>query len=298
MEPKPTNLGSSLLVSSVQELAKETLSKVPSLYVRLDQDPPIISKTTCLPEVPVIDLTNLFSEDFKEFELEKLRSACKNWGFFQIINHGVSPSLVEKVKTGNPIYSPQLPLPFRDTLESYSTEMKNLAIKILDFIAESLKIDDNYIKDLFEEGLQMMRMNYYPPCPQPDLVIGLNHHSDAVCLTILLQVNEMEGLQIRKDGIWIPVKALPNAFIVNIGEILEIMTNGIYQSIEHRATVNSEKERLSVATFYSPKVDGNIGPATSLITPERPALFKRIGVEDYFKGLFSRELRDKSYLDV
>ncbi|KAJ7978993.1 2-oxoglutarate (2OG) and Fe(II)-dependent oxygenase superfamily protein [Quillaja saponaria] len=356
MEPKPTNLGSSLLVPSVQELTKETLSTVPSRYVRLDQDPPIISKITSLPEVPVIDLTKLFSEDFKEFELEKLHSACKNWGFFQIINHGVSPSLVEKVKTGihaffnlpmeektkfwqktgdmegfgqafvvseeqkldwadmfylislpahmrKPHLFPQLALPFKDTLESYSIEMKNLATKILDFIAESLKIDDNYIKDSFEEGLQMMRMNYYPPCPQPDLVIGLNPHSDAVGLTILLQVNEMEGLQIRKDGIWIPVKALPNAFIVNIGEILELLNFVDYDKwnlSEHRdrATVNSEKERLSVATFYSPKMDGNIGPATSLITPERPALFKRIGVEDYFKGLFSRELRGKSYLDV
>ncbi|KAJ7978987.1 Oxoglutarate-dependent dioxygenase 2 [Quillaja saponaria] len=99
-------------------------------------------------------------------------------------------------------------------------------------------------------------------------------------------------------GYGFQLKDLPNAFIVNIGDILEIMTNGIYRSIEHRATVNSEEERLSIATFYSPKVDGNIGPAPSLITPERPALFKRIGVEDYFKGFYSRELRGKSNLDV
>ncbi|KAI4313626.1 hypothetical protein L6164_026589 [Bauhinia variegata] len=80
-----------------------------------------------------------------------------------------------------------------------------------------------------------MRMNYYRPCSQPELVIGLNSHSDAIGLTILLQVNEMEGLQIRKDGIWVPVCPLPNAFVVNIGDILEIVTNGIYRSIEHRA---------------------------------------------------------------
>ncbi|KAJ7978985.1 2-oxoglutarate (2OG) and Fe(II)-dependent oxygenase superfamily protein [Quillaja saponaria] len=272
MQPKLTHLGSSHLVPSVQELAKEPLSTVPSRYVH-----------------------------YKDFELEKLHSACKNWGFFQIIHHGVSPSLVEKVKTGiqeffnlpmeekkkfwqqtgdvegfgqafvvseeqklnsadmfylitlpdhmrKPHLFPQLPLPF----QSYSAELKNLAIKILDFIAESLKMDGNDMKELFEEGLQTMRMNYYPPCPQPDFVTGINPHSDAVGLTILLQVNEMEGLQIRKDGTWIPVKALPNAFIVNIGDILEIMTNEIYQSIEHRATVNSEKERLSVSHFLQP----------------------------------------------
>ena len=55
--------------------------------------------------------------------------------------------------------------------------------------------------------------------------MGLNAHSDVVALTILLQINEMEGLQIRKDGRWIPIKPLPNAFIVNVGDILEVIPN-------------------------------------------------------------------------
>ena len=79
---------------------------------------------------------------------------------------------------------------------------------------------------------------------------------------------------------------------------LQIMTNGIYRSIEHRATVNAEKERLSMATFYSPSLAGELGPASSLVTPERPALFKRLGVADFFRGFFARELRGKSYVDV
>ena len=63
----------------------------------------------------------------------------------------------------------------------------------------------------------------------------------------------------------------------------QIVSNGIYRSIEHRATVNQAKERLSIATFYSPKLDGDLGPAPSLITPETPALFRRIGVADYLR---------------
>jgi isopenicillin N synthase-like dioxygenase len=78
----------------------------------------------------------------------------------------------------------------------------------------------------------------------------------------------------------------------------QIVTNGIYRSIEHRATVNSVKERLSMATFYSPRLKGDMGPAPSLITPESPTLFKRIGVSDYFRGLFSRKLDGKSYIDM
>ena len=80
--------------------------------------------------------------------------------------------------------------------------------------------------------------------------------------------------------------------------ILQIVSNGIYRSIEHRATVNSEKERLSIATFYSPKLDGEMGPAPSLITPETPANFKRMGVADYLKEFFKRKLEGKSFLDV
>jgi isopenicillin N synthase-like dioxygenase len=90
-------------------------------------------------------------------------------------------------------------------------------------MAKALRMEYNDMKNLFEDGWQSIRMNYYPPCPQPELAIGLNAHSDAVGLTILLQLNEMEGLQIRKDGMWIPVKPIPNAFIVNIGDILEVI---------------------------------------------------------------------------
>jgi isopenicillin N synthase-like dioxygenase len=95
-------------------------------------------------------------------------------------------------------------------------------MKILELMAKALKMENNDMKNLFEDGMQGVRINYYPPCPQPKLVIGLTPHSDSVGLTILLQLNEMEGLQIRKDGMWMPIKPLPNAFIVNIGDILEV----------------------------------------------------------------------------
>ena len=83
-----------------------------------------------------------------------------------------------------------------------------------------MKLEDMTV--LFEEGMQSMRMNYYPPCPQPELVIGARPHSDSIGLTILLQVSDVGGLQVRKDGAWVPIAPLPNAFIVNIGDILEV----------------------------------------------------------------------------
>ncbi|KAK9086060.1 hypothetical protein Sjap_026471 [Stephania japonica] len=341
----PQTLGRSLLVPSVQEMARKSVfDVVPNRYVRDDLRQDLMNVKNLdetdhlLPSLPIIDMKSLLGEgEVLDLELEKLHLACKGWGFFQLVNHNVNGRLVEEVKVGikdffnlsieekqkywqkpgdvegfgqafviseeqkldwgdlfyvvtqpeylrKPHLFPLLPHPFRETLEEYSIELKNLTVKVLKMMAKALKMDTEDMKLLFEDGMQAFRMNYYPPCPQPDQVIGLTPHSDAVGLTILLQVNNVEGLQIRKDGMWVPVKPLPNAFIVNVGDILEIVTNGIYRSIEHRAVVNSSKERLSIATFYSPGVDEEIGPAPSLISSNSPPLFKRIKVEDYFKG--------------
>ncbi|KAL3520633.1 hypothetical protein ACH5RR_018782 [Cinchona calisaya] len=193
---------------------------------------------------------------------------------------------------------PKLPVSFRETLEEYSVELRNLAVKVLNKMAKALGMKLEDMTMLFEEGMQSVRMNYYPPCPQPELVTGLYSHSDAVGLTILLQVNEVEGLQIKKNGAWVPVAPLPNAFVVNIGDILEIVTNGIYKSIEHRAIVNMHTERLSIATFFLPRLDGDMGPAPSLISPTTPATFRRIDMVDYLRKLFSRELDGKSFVDA
>ncbi|KAF8391147.1 hypothetical protein HHK36_023448 [Tetracentron sinense] len=98
MAAKEVSLGSSLLVPSVQELAKDPLIGVPPRYIRSDQDPPIVSDTSLVPEVPVIDMERLVAAESMDLELARLHSACEEWGFFQLVNHGVNSSLVEKVR--------------------------------------------------------------------------------------------------------------------------------------------------------------------------------------------------------
>ncbi|KAK3431060.1 hypothetical protein EUGRSUZ_E02895 [Eucalyptus grandis] len=104
MDANLTKLGGSLPVPSVQELAKEAITEVPPRYVRPDQDHSFMHADlgTSLLQVPVIDLSKLSSsnEDLMESELENLHVACRDWGFFQLINHGVRCSLVEEVKLG------------------------------------------------------------------------------------------------------------------------------------------------------------------------------------------------------
>ncbi|GAY53558.1 hypothetical protein CUMW_149980 [Citrus unshiu] len=139
----------------------------------------------------------------------------------------------------------------RGTLEIFLTEVECLSLKMLDQMAKALRMDPNEMKELFEEV--------------PNQVISLNSHSDASALTIRLQINEMNGIQTKKDGKWVL-----------------ILTNGIYCNIEHCATINSMKERLSFATFCNPKLDGEFGPTPNLITPESPSLFKRINVRENY----------------
>lgn len=110
-------------------------------------------------------------------------------------------------------------------MESYSAEVRKLAMAILAYMAKALKMDGEEMTECFSDGVQSMRMNYYPPCPEPDKTIGFTPHSDADALTILFQLNETEGLQIRKDGRWVPVKPLPNALVVNIGDIMEVASS-------------------------------------------------------------------------
>ncbi|RZC90040.1 hypothetical protein C5167_044669 [Papaver somniferum] len=338
--PKLINHGGSLFVPSVQELAKQSPAEVPARYIRNDLEPlNDLSGVSMIDQtIPVIDLRKLLSPEpiIGELELERLHSACKDWGFFQVVNHGVDILLVEKVKSEiegrrdvegfgqmfvqsedqkldwadmfymltrpqhmrKPRLFPKLPPSLRDTVESYSLELNKLALTLVELMGKALQIETMVMAELFKDGRQTIRMNYYPPCPQPEHVIGLPPHSDAGALTILLQLNEVDGLQIRKEKIWVPIKPLHNAFVVNIGDILEIMSNGIYRSVEHRATINSSKERLSVATFQNPKADTEIGPIPSMITPETPALFRTIRYDDYLKKLFLRILDGKkSFLD-
>ncbi|CAK8567160.1 unnamed protein product [Lathyrus sativus] len=344
-----SNFKISLLVPSVKELAEKPELQVPEQYLYPNQEPVVVSNAISLPQVPVIDLTKLLSEDATE--LEMLDHACKEWGFFQLINHGVDHSLVENVKIDvqeflslpfeekkkfwqtsddmegfgqlfvvsenqklewsdlfftatlpsyqrNPRIFPNIPQPLRDNLEIYCLELKKVCITIIQHMEKALKVEPNEMLEVFDDISQTIRMNYYPPCPQPENVIGLNPHSDAAALTILLQASDVEGLQIKKDGQWIPIKPLTNAFVINVGDILEILTNGVYRSIEHRATVNSEKERISIASFHKPQMSKVISPTPTLVTPQKPALFKTLTVEDYYKAYFSRRLQGKSCLDL
>ena len=95
-------------------------------------------------------------------------------------------------------------------------------MKLFKLISINLGIKPEAITKMFENCTQGIRMNYYPPCPEANKVLGLTPHSDATGLTLLVQVNGVQGLQINKNSEWVPIKPLPVSSIFNIG-VMEVI---------------------------------------------------------------------------
>lgn len=194
---------------------------------------------------------------------------------------------------------PDKPGTFRSTLDAYSAAVNNVADRLLGIMSTNLGLQPEAIASKCVGGIQSMRMNYYPPCAEADKVVGFSPHSDADLLTLVLQVNQVQGLQVKRDdGSWVPVRPLQGAFVVNVGDILQIFTNGRYRSIEHRAVINTERARLSVAAFHSPSIHATIGPLRELVTDQGPemVMYKTVGHESFMRLFFSAKLEGKSFL--
>ena len=139
---------------------------------------------------------------------------------------------------------------YREIVVGYARETKLLFQSLLEAIIESLGSEgqnkhnktaktkqdfgkdkhgngkeNNYdnIKRDMENGSQLMVVNCYPPCPEPDLTFGMPPHSDYGFLTLLLQ-DEVEGLQILHKDHWVTIQPRPHSFVVNIGDHLEVCT--------------------------------------------------------------------------
>ena len=111
----------------------------------------------------------------------------------------------------------------RKSIEDYSSELMKTAHSIVTVIAKTLNIDLELMVDKYV--CQYLRMNYYPPCmTMAKKVLGFSPHSDGSFLTFLLEVNSVEGLQIKRHNARIPVKPNPNALLVNVGDFLEVQS--------------------------------------------------------------------------
>ncbi|CAI9115484.1 OLC1v1016393C1 [Oldenlandia corymbosa var. corymbosa] len=269
--------------------------------------------------IPVINFSKLNGEE-RAKTMAQIAVCCEEWGFFQLVNHGIPEELLEKVKkvssecykhereegfkNSKPVKMleellennsnerlenvdwedvfllsdenenewPSKTAEFKETMKEYRAELKKLGEKVMEIMDENLGLPKGYIKKAFNGGENEeesaffgTKVSHYPPCPNPEKVIGLRAHTDAGGVILLFQDDEVGGLQILKDGEWIDVQPLPNSIVINTGDQIEVLSNGKYKSVWHRVLATPDGNRRSIASFYNPSLKATIFPAPELI---------------------------------
>jgi gibberellin 20-oxidase len=153
---------------------------------------------------------------------------------------------------------------YRKVYQDYCEAMSSLSLKIMELLGLSLGVNRDYFRGFFEENDSIMRLNHYPPCQTPDLTLGTGPHCDPSSLTILHQ-DHVNGLQVFVDNQWQSIRPNPKAFVVNIGDTFMALSNGIFKSCLHRAVVNRESARKSMAFFLCPKKDKVVKPPSDIL---------------------------------
>ncbi|KAI3416649.1 Fe2OG dioxygenase domain-containing protein [Psidium guajava] len=311
--------------------------------------------------LPVIDFACLQGSD-RSHVLKCLANACEEYGFFQLVNHGIPSELIQEMgNVGRRFFElpyeerckymtpdmrspvrygtsfnqnrdqffcwrdflklschplpqhlpswPSNPSDLREVAANYSMKTKLLFLKLMEAILESLGVNetapksredhesDQMARDL-ENGSQIIVVNCYPACPEPDLTLGMPPHSDYGMLTLLLQDESVQGLQIHHGGRWVTVEPIANSFIVNIGDHLEIFSNGRFKSVLHRVLVNPSSTRISIASLHSLSFDSTVRPLPKLIDEANPSRYKDTDFASFLHHISSVEHKGKNFLDT
>ncbi|KAJ0964457.1 hypothetical protein J5N97_025595 [Dioscorea zingiberensis] len=183
---------------------------------------------------------------------------------------------------------PNLKQEFREAMKGYIQQVIKLAETLAELMSENLGLDRGYLTKAFSEPCVGTKIAKYPKCPKPELVMGLRAHTDAGGIILLHQDDTVSGLEFFKDGEWVPIPPSRNGRIfVNLGDQLEVVSNGTYKSILHRVVADKDRSRLSIATFYNPGSNAIISPARKLMYPSHYRF------QDYLNYYVTTKFSDK-----
>ncbi|KAJ1258263.1 hypothetical protein BS78_10G061600 [Paspalum vaginatum] len=162
-----------------------------------------------------------------------------------------------------------------EVLNGYALKTKIIRDGILRAMSRILELDEDYfVSQISDKEAALARFNYYPPCPKPDLVNG-----------------------VQRDGIWYNVPSQTYTLLINLGDVMEVMCNGVFKSPVHRVVTNSVKERISLAMFYGMVPEKAIEPAAGLVDEKRPARYRKIDAMDFFAGLQEHFARGTRFIE-
>lgn len=175
---------------------------------------------------------------------------------------------------------PTKPENFKEMLYKLEANLKATGEVLLKAMAKSLNIDEgSFWNPYVERGNLIARFNFYPPCARPDLALACRAHSDGSAFTFLVPDKDAHNLQLLFDDKWYSVTTLPHSLLLNVGDHIEVASNGIYKSPVHRVIANSEKQRNTLAIFINYDETQEIEVLEELITAERPRMYKNL--KDY-----------------
>ncbi|KAI4314394.1 hypothetical protein L6164_027307 [Bauhinia variegata] len=179
---------------------------------------------------------------------------------------------------------PKYPPQYRDVFAEYAREIGALMSMLFGLMSQGLGLEKDCIEKRVGDRPNLYSLaNYYPPCPQPELTLGLNEHNDITALTVLLQLDGVTGLQVYKDGNWVTVEPVPGALVIILPDQMQVLTNGRYKSAVHRAVTNKWLPRVSLALFYAPNDETVIGPIENLISEDHPPNYRSYRYKEFME---------------
>ncbi|XP_044326698.1 flavanone 3-dioxygenase 3-like [Triticum aestivum] len=315
------------------------------------------------PPMPVINMGHLNLDPATRARVvEDITKACRDLGYFQIINHGISQSVMDGAveaasdffklpsetkeefasddlrrpvrydtssKDGismsraylkhyaHPLgewmqYWPENPPIYRqktfykssynpelqECMGNFAIEVRRVALQLMEAILEGLGLGKDYQHEKFEQGLQLMSVNCYPKESEGDTAIGLAPHSDYGFLTILF--TSCRGLEVvdRNSNSWKVVQPLPHALHVHVGDHMEVLSNGKIKTVVHRAVLNPEEARISMASINGFAMHEKVSCARELVNEQNPEKYNASSFNDFLDYLTSNlENKHRNFLE-
>ncbi|EPS70010.1 hypothetical protein M569_04751, partial [Genlisea aurea] len=170
-----------------------------------------------------------------------------------------------------------------EAMERYQQEMKTLTRKLLHIIFKAMgarQEDEAAISYMLEHNPSgALQLNSYPTCPNPDRAVGLPPHTDTFLLTVLHQ-NRTDGLHVfRPDLGWRLVPPVAGAFVVNLGDLMHVLSNARFVNACHRVVPNSIARRVTIGYFFAPAMDSAVAPLPEVLVPK----FRSVVVKEYIR---------------
>ncbi|KAI3466949.1 hypothetical protein Pfo_023612 [Paulownia fortunei] len=245
------------------------------------------------PSIPVINFSSP-----RSMLVNQIRDSASALGFFQIVNNGVPLNIIKHLL--NSIHSFN-ELPEKENMRFYSRDMIHGAAFSYNFDTNQrlpagatsccwARLLDRRTGTTYRTLARRQSWNGIGKCSS-----GLTSHTDPGVLTVLVQ-NDVPGLQMKVGEEWANVEPVEGALVINIGDILQIMSNDEYKSVEHKVVANLFQDpHVSVAVFFNPSLQKHLfGPLTVLVSPEKPEHYRQFTLKDYMKRFFSKELDGKT----